>query len=348
MRFAPLLFALAASVSPAQAQPDWNCRDQLGDPACRDARLRRALELYGVPSIEAHRAAGDQVYRVFIVSTHGQEILLVAFVRSPGRDPVVRVHYPRDEGNRSIALIEAPVTQAVWDEIVRRAVYFDRAFELRPGEDPALRSICLDGGIYRIEAVGRARGRLPAEVRRDIESTCESGPGGLFAEEMQRLAVTSFAPCAAIYPDHDFGDFLRLRDCRLLRGDRLAAAEVLNLAEGFRFIDGPEEAHRIRGRFAQQTSIDWAGQQYRGNGHQADEFWMERLGAAGAHLYIERVEGESSDRVILTGTVSRTVDTSQGRSAGRERARVRQVWVRDFGGDMLIESATVGRWEPSN
>ena len=357
-KFAALALAFACTAASAQAPilrteteraraaAERICRGGAGVDRCSEEHQRRVREQFGVRSVEEHREGGDQVYRVFYFNTHGDNILLIAFLRPRGRDPVVRVHYPSSGGARSSESIEAPLTQPVWDELVRRAAHFDRTFELRPGEAPEDRNVCFDGGSYRIEAVGRARGRLPAEIRRDFESACENGPGSLFAEEVARLALPLFAHCAMLGPDEALGEMYKLRDCRVLHGDRLAAAEVLNLADGFRFVDGPGEAHRIAGRFADEAAIDWNGERYRGPGHRADEFWMERLGEDGAYLFVERVDGETADRVRLTGALSRSVDTPAGRSAGYETARVEQVWVRDFNGDMRVESATVGPWEP--
>lgn len=344
--FAVIFSVSLAALAAAQPTADPNCRDDDRYAGrCAEERLRQSLDAYGVTSIEAHREAGDQVYRVFYYNTHGWDIILIAFVRAPGRDPAVRVHYPSTRWGARAEMIEAPITQPVWDELARRAAHFDETFALGPGEDPALRNVCVDGGSYRIESVGRTRGRLPAEIRSDVESSCESGPGSLFAAEAARLALPLFAHCALLEP-HDEGlEPLRLRDCRVLRGDRLAAAEVMNLAEGFRFFSGPEEAHRISGVFAEESSIDWNGEHYRGPGHRADEFWVERLGTEGAQLFVERVEGESADRVRLTGSFSRSTDTPRGRDTGYEHARVEQIWVRDFNGEMRLESATISAWE---
>ena len=338
--------ACLAPAAPVYSQnPDGpECRGDANADRCAEALLRRSLEAYGVPPIEAHREAGDQVYRIFYYDTHRYDIALISFVRSPGRDPVVRVHYPSSRWRAGSEFIGAPVTQSTWDELARRSANFDRSFALEPGEDPALRTICVDGGSHRIETVSRARGRLPAEVRIDVESECEQGPGTLFAVEAARLALPLFAQCANLEP-HDAGlALLHLRDCRVLRGDRLAAAEVYDSASSFVSLHGSADAFRLGGVFAHETVIDWAGERYSGPGYRADEFWVGRLQERTTNLILERIEGETADRARLTGILTRSADTPRGRSTGQEHARLEQIWVRE-GREMRLQSATISAWE---
>lgn len=357
-RFAVLATVLLGAVAPAQEPPrasdagtaervaERNCRDDRGGDRCAEEQ-RRVRELYGVPSIEEHREAGDRVYRVFYVDGYGRDLILIAFVRTPGRDPTLWVHYPQRAGGPGSEPLQAPVPQAVWDEVAERSANFERSYAAPAGEDPALRSICLHGWVYTIETVGRRRGRPPVEIRRKTENACEDGPGSAYAQEVYRLALPLVPHCAALDPEQHRSAATILATCQTLHGDRLAAAEVLNLAAAFRRIGGPEDAHRIANRFAHETVIDWNGERYRGSGYRAREFWAARLDqdTGWTNLLIERVEGENADRVRLTGTLSRSVDTPQGRSAGTETARVEQIWVRDHNGDMVVESATVGPWE---
>jgi hypothetical protein len=331
----------------AQASPQPDCRDDDGTDRCAAAEQRRMRDSFGVRSIEEHRDAGDQVWRVFYVDGYGRDLILISFVRAAGRDPMAWVHYPRRDGEPRTEPLQAPVPQAVWDEVGRRSENFDRSFALFPGEDPALRSICLHGWVYVMESAERRRGRSPAPIRRKTESACEDGPGGVFATELQRLTLPLFPHCAALDPEQHRSPATMLAACRLLHGDRLAAAEVLNLAGGFRSLGGSEDAHRLAGRFASETEIDWNGEHYRGAGHRAPAFWIARLERTDsvANFYFERVEAQDANNAVLTGTISRSVDTPQGRSAGHQRARVRQEWMRDFNGDMQIARAMIGPWE---
>lgn len=324
------------------------CRDDRGTNRCSDAEQERMRALYGVRSIEAHRDAGDQLRRVFYVDGYGRDLIMIAFLRSPGSDPTAWVHYPRREGQPWPEPMKAAVPQAIWDRVIRRSEDFHRTYALLSGEDPESRSICLHGWVYAIEALDRPRGRLPAELRRKTESACENGPGSEFAEELAALALALFPHCAAIDLEKQRNEATVLDLCRVLSGDRLAAAEVLNLANGFLQLQDSDDAYRIRGAFADQTAIEWAGERYTGPGYRAAEFWLSQLQRRTTNLYIAGIEGRSADQVLLTGTLARSADTPRGRNTGYEQARVEQSWRRDNNGEMRLERAVVSAWQPSS
>ena len=353
---AALLFCAAA---PAQVSPrasdaaardtaEGDCRDNDGVERCEAEQQRRLRDLYGVRSIEEHREAGDRVYRVFYVDGYGNDLILIAFVRTPGRDPTLWVHYPQRPGQPRLEPLQAPVPQAVWDEIVDRSANFERSYAMPAGENPASRSFCLHGWNFTIETVGRRRGRPPIEIRRKTENACEDGPGTAYSHEVYRLALPLIEPCASLDPRHHRNAAMILRACGFLHGDRLVAAEVLNLAHDFVNFEGVGNAARMSGRFAHEPSIDWNGELYRGPGQGAVEFWAARLagGNGSAFFYFESVHGENADRARLTGRLGRSTASPQGGGNGRETARVEQIWVRDHNGEMRVESVTVGPWEP--
>ena len=344
-----LLLLLAVAAAAQTPRPDDRaCRDDRGTDRCADAEQRRMRDLYGVPSIEEHRRAGDQVRRVFYVDGYGRDLVLLAFVRSPGRDPSLRVHYPRPEEGERPAPLQAPVPQALWDEVISRSAYFDRRFARQePGEGAAGINICIHGWVYMVEAIDRPAPRSAAVVRRKVESACEDGPGALFAREVERLALTLLPPCNALDPDQHRNAAAMIAACHILHGDRLAAAEALNRAGAFRFIDGAADAPRLAGLFAHETRIDWNGDVYRGHGMEAGAFWAAHLSrdSGRANLFFERVEGLASDRVRVTGFLSRSADTPPDSPSRYETAPVEQVWVRDHNGDLQVEAATVGPWE---
>lgn len=339
---------LTGGAAAGQAQADRNCRDDRGVDRCSDEQQRRTRALYGAKSIEEHAAAGDQVRRIFYVDGYGRDLVMIAFVRTAGRDPTLSVHHPQRDGERPRPEpIQAAVPQDVWDEVIERSEHFDRSFvpSAAPASDAL--SICLHSWVYTIEAVDPPQRGRPVQVRRKSEDACEDGPGGIYAVDLQRIALRLVPHCAALDPEQHRNPASMLATCRILHGDRLAAAEVLNLADAFRQLDGPEDARQIAGHFAQEAQIDWAGTNYRGSGHRAAEFWTGRLGGSGGYptnMYFERVVGESGSRVRLTGRLSRTADTPRGQATGSETATIEQVWVRDVNGVMQVQQATIGPW----
>ncbi|HYJ30463.1 MAG TPA: hypothetical protein VEW25_09005, partial [Allosphingosinicella sp.] len=262
---AALLFsawALVASAGSAQQPINPNCSDDRGVDRCADDQQRRMRALYGVPSIEEHAAAGEEVRRVFYVDGYGGDLILIAFVRAPGRDPEVQVHYPQRDGRARAEPQRAAVSQPIWAEVALRAAHFDRSFTPRPGAEP---SICLHSWVYTIEAAERTRNpRQPVLVRRKVEDACGDGPGQVFARDLQHIALPLFPHCAALDPEHHRNEAAMLDACRVLSGDRLAAAEVLNLSRSFQRLGRVEDAGRIAHLFNHQTTIEWAGERYSG------------------------------------------------------------------------------------
>lgn len=339
------LALLAAAPASGQNRPDRNCTDDRLVDRCSAEQQRAMRGLYGVPSIEEHSAAGEEVRRIFYVDGYGRDLILIVFVRSPRRDPELRIHYPMREGAPRPEPLRAAVPQPVWNEVAERGVHFDRSFAPGPAEEP---SICLHSWVFTIEAAEPTRDpRAPVEVRRKVEDACEDGPAKVYAREFARLALPLVPHCAALDSEQHRNEPAILDACRILHGDRLAAAEVMNRARAFRQLGRLHDAERIAGHFAQQPQIDWDGQTYRGPGYRAGEFWAARAVRADGgptNMYIERVEGESGSRVRLRGLLSRSVDTPSGTATGVETATIEQIWARDVNGTMMIERATIGPW----
>ena len=347
---AALLFVVPAPpAAAAQSGEAVNpaCTDDSGTNRCAEAEQRRMRGSYGVPSIDEHRARGEEVRRVFYVDGYGRDVVLIAFLRAPGRDPELMVHWPARDGGPGREPMRAAVPQPVWDETVRRAAFFDRRFVPLESPDAA---ICLHSPVHVVEAAepDRFRGH-ELKVRRATEDACGGGPATLYAAEVQRLALGLLPPCAALDPDQHRNPAAMLSACYRLHGDRLAAAEVANRAEPFSEAAGPGGETRIAGLFGHRTQIDWAGERYSGPGYRAGAFWSGKLTRAqegNTRLSIERVEGLTAHRVRLTGSMSRPTDTPQGAATGIETATVEQIWVRDVNGVMAVEQATVGPWVP--
>lgn len=136
-----------------------------------------------------------------------------------------------------------------------------------------------------------------------------------------------------------------LAACRMLEGDRMAAAEVLNLSEAFQRVRGPQDAAALAGVFDYRAKIDWNGRGNQGVGSAA-AFWAAEVApsSGSANFDIQSVRGESANRMSLTGTLSRAVASPGGQANAYETAKVEQIWRRDGNNDVKIESATIGPW----
>ncbi|HZF94656.1 MAG TPA: hypothetical protein VEZ20_07245 [Allosphingosinicella sp.] len=339
-------FAGLAAAAPAraeqQAAPARDCSDDRGVDRCAEEQQRRTRALFGVRSIEEHRAANDEVRRVFYVDGYGRDVVAIAFVRAPGRDPKVLVHYPYRDGETPIAPLEAPVSEDVWNDVVERSANFHRSFaddRSAPSENGEI-TICLHSWVYTIEAVGRAQGIRPPQIRRKTEDACQDGPGEAFAGQLDRIARSLFPHCAGLDIDNHRNEAMVLSACRILRGDRLAAAGVLNAAEGFSNARGPDDARLLSGLFHDRATIAWGSERQVLGWAEAEAFWASRLqsGEDRAIFYFDAVEGLSAERARLTGSLSRPS------GEGYQSAEVVQIWTRDDGGDWKVREATVGPW----
>lgn len=341
-----LVSLLVATPAAAQREVDSNCADDNGVDRCSAEQQRRVRALFGARSIEEHRDAGDQVRRVFYVDGYGRDVVLISFIRAPGREPMASVHFPRREGQPLRAAFETPVPETVWEDILRRSALFHRRFAAPPlpGEGQAV-SICLHSWVYTIEANDPRRRTDPASLRRKIEDACEDGPGEAFAWEMQSAALRLFPACAALDPDQHRNPASQLAACAILSGDRLAAATVMNRLNRFRSADRPDDAALLAGLFDfDRVSIDWQGTLLSRPARPQD-FWLQRLAADGAHgLYYDSIEGLSADRVRFRGSLRRSVDAPNEGPTTYYRAPVEMIWVYTGAREYQIESVTVGAW----
>lgn len=336
--------AAGAPAAPPRPAPD--CRDDNLVDRCAEAEQRRVRALYGVRSIEEHRAAGDQVRRVFYIDGYGRDLVAIAFVRAPGRDPTLSVHYPRREGEARPEPLSAPVPQAAWDDLLFRSALFDRALVPAPRPGNAT-SICLHSWVYTVEASDPARSRdEPARVRRATEDACENGLAKFFALEVERAALPLFAYCNRLDPTQHRNPASQLAACRMLSADRLAAAEVLNRLGVFQRVAGPDDASLVAGSFESRAAIEWNGERNQGS-NSAAVFWARKVGEAhGANFHPLSVEGISGSRVRVTGRFHRGVEAGREQGTAGYFARVEMIWVFGPAQQFQVENASVGPWEP--
>ena len=338
-------FAPATATKPAKGEPPvGDCHDDDMVDRCSAEQQRRVRELFGVQPIEVHRDAGDQVRRAFYVDGYGNDVVAIVFVRPKGGDPALQVHFPRASDGKRPEPLQAPVPHGVWESVIRLSSHFDEQLKRLP-EVPSGSgeiTLCMHSWVFTVEATDPAIGEYrPATLRRKTEDSCDDGLAEAYANELTRAAVPLLPPCARLDPREHRNEAMLLSACRLLRGDRLAAAEVMNLLDGFDSIEGPEDATHLKGLFAYQARIDWGGEQL-AEGGGAGEAWARKMSEGGrTRLYWDYIEGETAQRVRFVGLLSRSLESD----AGYSRARVEQIWRRE-GRSFQIERATVGPFEP--
>jgi hypothetical protein len=254
------------------------------------------------------------------------------------------IYFPRRDGEARVDPLRSAVPEAVWQDILFRSEFFDRGLA-PPSRVSGGGSICLHGWFYVVEATDPTPASdHSAGVRRASSEGCQPNLAMLYAIEIERAALPLFPPCARLDARLHRTPASRLAACRLLHGDRMAAAEVLNLADAFQAIGGPGDAGRLSRVLTDRSVIDWNGERH--DGPNSAAFWASHaaptLGVT--NLAYRSVNGERADRVRLSGTLVRPVDTPRGRATGMETAQVEQIWTGE-GGFFRVERATVGPWQ---
>jgi hypothetical protein len=357
LRFIALIFLMAASGS-AAARPgdraDPGCRDGSPRDRCSPEERRRVRELFGMRSIEEHLTAGDQVRRVFYVDGNGRDLVAIAFVRSPGRDPLVSIHFPRIGGTPAREPFTAPVPRDVWENLLFRSQMFDRTVGPRPEpSDPSggrIITVCSHSWIYTAESSDPTD---PADLRPGstttrTEDACAHGLVQFFAIEVQRAALPLLPACAILDPRQHHDEASTIADCAMLHGDRLAAAEVMNRVYALRHARDLADLNKIEGLFDFRGKVDWNGERNGTEFGAQPRFWLTKMGEGGGrtNFYFDRIEGETAYRVRLSGSLVRTIEQGGESEPIRQRARVEQIWIYGPARVFQIESVSVGPFEP--
>lgn len=340
-----MLSALILSVVlSGQAAPlvDRDCRDDDGNDRCAAENRAQVLATLGIPPIEEELAAGTEVYRTLQVDGYGNDMAGVAFERAAGASPRVVVYGVG--GQR----MEAPVPIREWREVQRGAELADREM-VRPESDPE-RVICMHAWVSTVEiAEAPDRGGTGA-VRRRTESACESGLTTRYAFDLVSRAIKAFPDCDSLDPDDHRNDAARLKTCVGFRGDRLAAAELMNQI-GWRAI--PEEGVDVERTWLRafggngSVKLDWAGERVEGGrtfrNNPVALFLMGKAAQLdGFRGYVNGYDAVSSTRVETTGRLEfDAVDEVT------HTAAFRQVWLWNSAGQSWqLDSWTVEPFAP--
>lgn len=354
MRAFLLGMMLAAGVAPlpteaaAQTRPSPNCSDDRGVDRCSAEQQQRVRELFGVQPIEELQAAGAQVRRAFYVDGYGRDMVAIAFVRAPGRDPMLFVHYPR-EGDILPTPATALVPASTWERVLSGSAHFDRALVSEPpASDPDVFTVCLHSWVYSVEAVDPAVGRAGPKLRREVEDSCQDGLAAPYAGELAELALPLLPYCAALDPEQHRNTVSLLKACRLLNGDRMAAAEAFNLLSELRYIDQGERAV-LNQVFGQSVVLDWAGEQISGGMSATADAWYRRVTEGErTSLYIDSVTGVRADQVRAEGQLVKYVDGSNDERVQMVAPVTFQLEDSRDGLGLRLSRATVGAFRQSS
>jgi hypothetical protein len=347
---ASLLVLLLAGPAYGQGSINSDCRDDNGVNRCAPAQQARVRALFGIGTIEAHRDAADWVRRVFYVDGYGRDVVAIAFVRRPGHDPEVRVHFPREDNGPEYAPLVAPVPVDVWDLLIERSELFDRADEpvavpqASPGEEVPIR-LCMHSWVYTIEATDPVRpGRPVAALRRRTEDACADGVTGAFAREVYRAALPLFPYCGLLDPSHYRTPANQLAACSVLSGDRAPAARVRNQAVALFRIENIGGLPSIAPLFHYQAQINWNGAPHpiSGEGAAARFFLSQLLEAGSDSFFVERVEGLNDSQVRMHGGFVRLSRTATGQFEIDAIAPVELLWEAESRDGFQIRNVTVG------
>src|SRR4051812_23000264 len=293
---------LIAAAFALAAQPAGDpCGDGGGSTACDARQLAEMLASFSLPAAEARAAAGESIRRLMVLGSWGNPVVAIEYRRAPGHEPIVSVYLPREAAAGATAL-SASVPLAEWDRLGAAAAFFDRAL-VPPAPDPNVIRICADSHVDFIETTDPDRLRPGGRLRRRVAASCPAGLANAYADELAESALRLLPACAGLAPLGRGNAVPLLRDCAMLDGDRMAAAEVHNLLPDLRWSDS---ADRIRASFQEDARLDWNGDRRTGASEAAAAWITHRTGAEGGSFFPGRIFGETSRRVRVEGFIERS------------------------------------------
>lgn len=350
-----LIALLGAAAIGGQAAPAWDrtCMDDNGRDVCAASARADLLQRLGMASAEDEAAAGVEAYRAFFVDGYGRDMPALTFERRPGGGPVSVVY--GFEGTR----LEAPVSAAVWAEVVAESRFADRQLvepepEQAPGTPPPPPAICLHAWNLAVEMTNSPVSHWETQpVRRRFESACNGALATRFAFFIAEQALKAQPHCQALSENLQRNAITTLGTCLLLRGDRVAAGQVYDTKSngGPRYGVDPLEGGNWRAWLGTNGSprLDWNGEivsTNRGRNNLVAEFIVARLMEQPSLKFRPGAyEGLTSKQVRVTGVAEYGV--GEGDQATRMRADYVQTWVWDPNlSDWMVSEWAVGPFAP--
>lgn len=250
------------------------------------------LALFGVPPIEELQSAGAQGCRAFFVDGNGRDLVTITFMRMPDSEPMLSVHFPRQGEQPAVAPATTLVPSAAWERVLSASLHFDRALADDQGNEeassvPGTITVCLHSWVYTIEAVDPGIRGGTSRLGREVEDSCENGLAEPYASELAKIALPLLPYCAALDPEQHRNTAALLYACRLLEGDRLAAAHGLNLVSRLDSLEAGDQAV-VSPVFDYTATLIWDGQRFDGSGAAA-RAWLQQGTVGGvSHLFVDR------------------------------------------------------------
>lgn len=238
---------------------DRGCGDDQGVDRCDSATQKRMHRLYELDSPSTLLDKKVSARRAMIIDGYGNDVVAVTFTRGPGKGPFVEVKSPKITDFPAADPLQASVSEAVWNEVLRRSENFDHllASELprtdKDGKPVPNQRICLHAWFTVVEAIDAPRPspnemmgsagdgdgaeffetvpELPGKIRTDAESACGRGLSQAYAWELVRIAHESLPECAGLDTDKFRNLSVLLQTCSRLGGDRVAAAKAMDVVQ---------------------------------------------------------------------------------------------------------------------
>ncbi|MEP2809366.1 hypothetical protein [Parasphingorhabdus sp.] len=186
---------------------------------------------------------------MMFVDGYGNDVVAIEFARKPGRSPRVKIETPKSPEGIQPAELSAGIGQRDWSQIIGRSRLFDqklaRELEKSKADGSGEITICLHGWFIVAEA-GDAESLQPnvvgqqikpASIRRDAESACAGGLTVPYAFQMADVALKLLPECQSIEKESVRNVPKLLARCNLMRGDRLAAADAMQIVAKIEAVD---------------------------------------------------------------------------------------------------------------
>lgn len=323
---------------------------------CLVARRERMWSRFSIAPIADEAAAGVKIMRAGIVDGVDRDLVAITFEARPDQSPAVVV-----EGYGGQRILH-PLSAAVWDAALRSAVFADRELvplrripEAGEGQDVM---ICFHSWTAHVEIANvPGSDERQGPVRQRSEDACDgAGLAFRYAFRLAELAVNAIPACAALEPGQHRNDASRLAACLMLRGNTLAAADLMN--EKGEPPDGSRGDHPNADEWARWLSTDmtgrleWAGEVVQesnvfrpGQPHspRLSDVMTERMGALEGFTVYQSVFGaRDADNGWITGQVAYWVGDANGDEQQMMVADYRQDWSRSDGGYWSMDNWVIG------